>query len=320
MKGLRLFLILMLAVGITALALPTQAQDNTAVVEAALEALLSVEDYTSYTSSSFVGQSANIEVFIGGESALSQQSTDNTEDVTTFVADGSLGNVLTITSASSTQTENGEMIIYNLDAETRIVDGVIYVSAAYEEADATLPALPEGWIELTSADLETYPGLDRLGFDTALTAQEEGTQIPFTNNYEALSEALLTGTTTAIESPDSPTTDGRTGLGYTLILDAEGVALLLAATPNIEENQVLGAMIDALDDTSTGFFSIVVDEDGLVMEASVTVTAIVTDLDVAAIDPNVPPGTTANISLILSNTTTLNDINGDLELTEAPTE
>lgn len=318
---LRLGLLLTLIASLLALTVPLHAQDDdmAAVIEEAMAALLAAEDYTSYNATTYTSQTASIEVFIEGESALVQNGVDATEDVTTFVADGGLGNVVTTTSATSIDSQNGTETQYTLLAETRVVDGVIYVNAAYD-GEATAEAIPDGWTEVTAEALETYPGLSRLGLETLLTAQESEEQIPFTNNYEAIAEAVTTGSTLATGSADAATTDGRTGYGYTIILSVDGIKQFLAATPNIESNPVLGAMLDNLGEASTGFFSIIVDDEGYLLEASVTLSVAVEGLDVSAIDPNVPAGTTANIGLILSSIVDVTDINADLPLAEVPAE
>ncbi len=69
--------------------------------------------------------------------------------------------VISSVTASDGTEQNVE---YTISGEVIIVDGVLYVNAAYDEPSDQLPPLAEGWVQINSVEeLDAYTAVDALG-------------------------------------------------------------------------------------------------------------------------------------------------------------
>lgn len=306
-------------------ALPVNAQDDAlpedqaAIVEFALETLLAAEDYTSYVAVNSESRALGFNMMMG-ETPFNQESLFESNSSYTFVDDGNVGNFDRTTVVTAENTQNDVVTSYVINAQTIVVDGEVYVNAAYETADDSLPALPEGWTAVTPAEVETFPGLSDLDLDNIFESIEAGESKPFTSDYDAFAEAIRAGATEALMEEGAETEDGRVGTAYLVYLDVTGVQGLLTTTMGDEANPIVDAMIANAGENSSATFGILVDDEGNIAELVLQINLEVIGLDVSAIDPNVPAETVADMFLTGNTLLTISDVNADLPLAEVPAE
>jgi len=141
-------------------ALPVSAQggrlpdDQQAMVDRVLASIAATERYTSFVSDLTETTTNTMTLDMGGSPATAAESY-TIREVTHYTtgADGQ-PNIGTTAEATVSSQEFGSATPsqYGLQAEMRVVGGVLYVTARRDApAGADLPAMPEGWVIVTSA-------------------------------------------------------------------------------------------------------------------------------------------------------------------------
>lgn len=295
---------------LTSLAGAVRAQDGgeltpeqTALLDRVVNARANLLAYTSYQESASGVDHIQMMVTLGGEQRDFTTAYNWFRESAIVRQDG-VGNV----QAMITVDVYDQDAYYAIEAEARLVDGALYVAAAYEPLD-DMPAvepLPDGWVLVE--DLDAYPAFDSMHLEDFVEP-------------EALLDdsALITAVVSGIESEDILLEDAPTQTVIRLAFDAAAVRTVLAESPVPNIDPALAAVfLDALADDSAMTMMIVVDEDDNPLYFSAESVFQLRGLDGQALDPNLPAGVTIDLTLTINRTEQYSAVGEPVEPVAAP--
>jgi hypothetical protein len=303
-----------------AAALPVGAQDGRlpddqqAMVDRVLAAITATETYTSFVSDLTETTANTMSIQMGGSASTAEDSY-TVEQATHYTA-GTDGqpNISTTATAQVSSLEFGaaDPVQYTLQAEMRVVDGVLYVTAQREAAaEADLPAMPEGWVTVQDAD--AWPALRMLQLGDELL------NLDSPDLFDQNVTLLLKEATSAAQTAGT-LDDGTPVTVITLTLTGHdlrrGLGDYMAAKDPSASTAVYYGGIDRDKSSWTMTFSLN-DQDQIVAftaDASIVWTAF----DINTISPQTAKGTLLDQTTTLKGTYQINAINAPLEPVAAP--
>jgi alpha-amylase len=204
----------------------------------------------------------------------------------------------------------------HLESETRVVDGVTYVNAAYISPPADLPALPEGWYRLAGPNsLDVWPGLQMV-LSSALASGYTGTDVNYyllglkTEELIAKSNAYATHVT--LES--ATLEDGTPVEAITVTLSRDAAqAMGISFDPDDPVARLISRSITGDPLTLTLYF----DASSRVVGEDVNFAISVKDLAIGMVT-EAPPGFKLTLTLTQTVAVRFMAINAPLERVEAP--
>lgn len=221
-------LVLIALLAVTVVGVPVQAQEGPSEEELALlDRVQTARDIlhgrSSYTELSVGEQTQTLTAKLGvrTQTATTVRTWDRTASV--LREGGELSNAQIFLTMEFDNAGTVDSSPFTVTGEARLVDGVLYVNGAFEDASAVPPGLtlPEGWVTVENDG--RYPVLERLGLEGYLDETS-----PF-DNEEVLKEAV-----THIASEPGVLEDGTAVDYITFTFDAAGVGALYASMKDLE--------------------------------------------------------------------------------------
>jgi hypothetical protein len=197
------------------------------------------------------------------------------------------------TQVKSSQINPPSETSYTLEAEVRVIDGAVYVNAAYVEPSPELPAVPKGWIEVTETSPSEWPGLASLGLERFF--DDEPDTISYLNFGVSLEElkTVFVETATVVTSASGTLEDGAPIETIGITLNRDG---WLRISPDFDINDPTNRAIFSGLTSSPRTFAFILDESGHLVK-------MVTDtkLDVLGIDISGIQGAPQGVLLSLNS-------------------
>jgi hypothetical protein len=284
-------------------------------LEAAID---SFQEYSSFTSYAVELESQVIAVSISGFD-LELAETTNREITGTYINNDGVENISATALVTTQELDgtSGTETAATIEAEVRVVDGIVYVMATYLDSEGSVPDLPQGWVEVDATNMLLFDFLD-------VSDLLEGEDTPdgnidetdFFTDREKLESVLESVTVDPIELEDGTAVDL-----ITLTMGAAGFTELLGDTLDLGlgDDTGMAEMMDAMFEGIAFNFQVALDADDNVRQTVFSLTINVEDLDASFI-PDVPEGMEATLSIAMERveTTTYSDINADMEPVAAP--
>lgn len=186
---------------------------------------------------------------------------------------------------------------YSLEAEVRIVDGILYVNAAYVGRSLNLPPLPEGWIVVD--DSIEWEGLNPLQLNSYVDnrvspLQDQELLLDGLSNVTLEHEKLAANTSADV---------------VVMTLTDETVAGLLTPSATSVGSDILDAILENMLDDSAASIRVYLDKDGHIVRMG-THIRLLSEVNLDQIeDIPFPAGTTLTFDGTFDNTTTYTQIN-----------
>jgi len=276
--GRKLIALTLVILGVFSALSAAQAQDNDeqAMVERVVAAIHAVSTYTSMEIVREQRSSTELTSRRGDE-VLDDQTMEYTLNSTeTVVITGNGPNLHRQVLAQGT-TVLGEQseIAYSFDLEVRLVDGAVYVKAAYPAPNPDLPDLPENWIIVDANNLTDWVHLIAAGNLFPLVDEENRNDTIYliTGTSLADSERMLTDIATSVTGAAATLEDGTPVEQITFTLNQRD---LLLADDHDSSNPFQNAIVEGLADAPiTLVFSL--DDQGNLVEMTSTATLDIAD-------------------------------------------
>ena len=317
MKRNAVALVVLLALMLTALgSLTALAQDGgVSDEEMALlgRVLAAVEKRDTYSSYAVVGHSEEafaVEVSFFGQSITNGETTI-TDYERAVIETESGPNVQAVTTVSyeseAAEIGESESSSYTVNAEFRLVDGVLYVNASYEEAEGDVPELPEGWVEVS--DALDYPLADVLALSEY---QDLGIEDFFADEEDFLKAV------TSVTSETGTLEDGTEVEFITIEFGGEG--LLASMDLDTDDPMSLAIMQAIMDSGSLMTVVVALDADDNMLGVGLEMDIVLTQDDLGDLmaEAGLPEGTEFSISVSNNTVMEFSNINADMELAVAP--
>lgn len=298
--------ILIVLLLISALPLAAQSDD---LADQWFAALDMGDNYSSYTAESLESYTQNLLLDLGDQTE-EQNLTVVTSSEIQYIRINDLPNVQEILVMDVEQTGSAPFA-YTINAEKRVVDGALYVLASYEQADNTLPFLPEGWQLVTDGD--AYPGWAELDLNDTLNRVDSVQAISQID--EEIRALLLEYATFGAEES---TQAGETVTTLTATLTGEGTRAFLLAASDPEElaaNPAGMAVLEAAEGTVT--INLVINAEGQVIAYGAT-QLLDYSVPFSALNPAAPPDSVLAVVQDASVSYKLDNINVGLDHVTAP--
>lgn len=170
---------------------------------------------------------------------------------------------------------------YVVSGEVRLVDDVLYVNASYEEPDASLPPLPEGWFAVPDIEAaqQEYPALVALQLDNVSRSEPA----PLLENQQ-----LIRDTATDVQLASAELADGTQADQITVTFGRD--ALLAVMTEDVEDAFQL-ALFGAMSDASYAALIVTLDAENRPLHVRTEIVLVAEGIDAAALSPDdFPPG------------------------------
>ena len=316
MRNWRWLVIGLLVVAMLPVGMPTRAQegglnpDQEALLARVQNAQEKYHAYGSLVEDVFGGQSREMVIQIG-DNQQTVSSLLNWERSSQIIREGDDQNVsgtgtVTLTESGSGPRGNTAARVRSLTLEYRRVDGQTYIQAAYgtdTTPDAGLPALSDGWIIVES--LQTWPVLAELGMQNAVK------QRGLFNDFETMKAA-------AVDVTIAPGTlqDGTPVDAITMLFDAEGIRLLVGASP---DEPMLQKALDKLSDDSNATLTVMLDSEDNPREAQTETVLHIVGASARTFGYNqLPLSASADFTAEFARRETFSQINEQFEPAEAP--
>jgi hypothetical protein len=300
------WLMMVLAGGVWSSVPPTIAQDDPGglteaeqiLLERFFEALDKRTTYTNYAQTSFESDVQELTYTIGGiESRLATGQLMETQQIAIRTPEGLDRRV--IVSLQWQETTSSGVDTYLMSAEIRVVDGVLYIQAAYNDRTGNVPELPTGWIKLENPD--DFPAFVTLNLAQYLTER------PILYNRDTLIEAL-----SGIRIENTTLEDGQTAESISLAFRGEGFEAAFkslqapSAPVHDEENPFFSQLFANLQPDSEVLMSIALDRDNnpLVFAFDIRLNSLPLDLTLINAE-NFQAGDTIRASLRVRRQVTL---------------
>ncbi len=293
-KNLRLVMVLMLVMTVLPAA-QLQAQDGLTdeqriLVDRALAAFAVVDGATSYELSGEEQWNQEWTGTLNGQAvAASNASATSTAQYSFVQAESgpNISQVMTLNYSNESPLNAANNIQYAQNTEIRLVDGTVYVTAAYDQDNPDLPALPGRWIKVGKATLTAWPGLaSGTGLEMFLDDQPDtlsslALNMPF-DDIRAAIEAYATNVTSEAITLD----DGSAAEAITITFNADGWR---AIVPDIMTEGTISAAVSAAVTEDPFKVSLILDELDQLVGIGIETSFTVNDLDVGGLE-NVPDG------------------------------
>ncbi len=306
------FCILCLAVFV--IPLPTQAQDGLgdeqiALMQRVFAALRQADTYTRYVENRTTIHTQEVAVTVPDVFSGSSLTSISSTATSTILRGEPFDNIATQTSVivSEQPLDSEIMVTYTFNAETRYVDGVVYVNASYAQPDPALPILPVGWVVIDDPALwETLGVLDLNEY----FANDEETDSRSLEDLLLESPELLNQIVLDVTSTPGALLDGTLVEVINLTLDfavifEQGVEVGGGTVSGDELTQSLLASSE-IDFVAT----FMLDENDQLIGNGTSLTITIPNIDAVAYSPDeeVPPGTTIDLRITRLENTVLSKI------------
>lgn len=267
------------------------------------------DNYTSFNLDIQETRTQSMDISVGGPSFTIEQAVSRTETRTTLRADEQENSQSLVTLDFAENGLDGQTA-YVMEAEIRVVDGVLYLNATYSEATPDLPNLSPGWQAFDQVDSipSIFNELDLNGY------LEEDEDDPFDDRE------LIERIVSDISVEASETVDGTPVDVITFTIEGDGMREFMAASADEEEaaeNPFIGVYAS---DATVGavVYTIALDADNNALEVSIEWSISVEEFDVSTVSDQFPPDTILSLELSNARQETVTDINADLEPAVAP--
>ncbi|HEX3052232.1 MAG TPA: hypothetical protein VHP83_16350 [Aggregatilineaceae bacterium] len=175
---------------------------------------------------------------------------------------------------------------YDISGELRLVDGVAYVQAAYQESTPDVPEVPDGWVTIRNdAENDQYPSFEGFQIDDLL---EKDTLDEAVENLEL----LRTIASTVFLDTDT-LEDGRPVDIITVQLEREGIAEFLGE--DLGDNVISSALMETGNNSATLRFWLTADHTIYELDSVLHLEGI--GLDGPTLSADLPEGVTLDITL-----------------------
>lgn len=181
---------------------------------------------------------------------------------------------------SATVTSQGE-VAFSVTGEARLVDGTLYVNAAYDDPSADLPPLPEGWMIVEDAETigDEFAALGALQLDS-LADDEPPMLFEDQERMREIASDVFVETVTLEDGSEAD-----------LITIVFGRDALIAIVLEDTDDPFQVGMFSALNEDSQATLSVLLDAEGRALEVISQMNMIAQDIDAAALSPeDFPPG------------------------------
>jgi hypothetical protein len=277
-------------------------EEEQALLDRAIQGIAVGDDYDSLVRESHSMMSQGITVVLGEESSSMTTVTERDVVGTRIGHDDDRNLTAAITVRVDNMQDDTVISAFTMMAEVRIVDGVFYVRAWYDDPGENAPELPEGWIVVD--DMEAYPALSLLQLDDFTDDSND-----LGDNPEALRDAA--------SSVSSEATDD--GEAITIVIQGAGIQILLATMT--ESNPMFASLMETVDDDDQIVYEVLLDEQGNLIGGNVDWAMIMEDLDPAVLDlTQLPEGATLSFTMQNTIDVTYSQINEELEPAVVPEE
>jgi hypothetical protein len=277
-------------------------EEEQALLDRAIQGIAVGDDYDSLVRESHSMMSQGITVVLGEESSSMTTVTERDVVGTRIGHDDDRNLTAAITVRVDNMQDDTVISAFTMMAEVRIVDGVFYVRAWYDDPGENAPELPEGWIVVD--DMEAYPALSLLQLDDFTDDSND-----LGDNPEALRDAA--------SSVSSEATDD--GEAITIVIQGAGIQTLLATMT--ESNPMFASLMETVDDDDQIVYEVLLDEQGNLIGGNVDWAMIMEDLDPAVLDlTQLPEGATLSFTMQNTIDVTYSQINEELEPAVVPEE
>lgn len=284
--------------------------EQEALMERALLAMAARQEYESYVRVESELQQQNLTISVPAMNLTQVQVNKLTREITsTVIQSEDNRNILSNALATLAETTFGadntsQESIVTLEAEIRLVDGALYVNAAYVDPAANLPALPTGWIEATNPT--NFPALEALGLEGYL---QPGLFSDPSLMRPAVQDVLL---------EKRILEDGRSADYIILDLGYEGIQTMLGR--DVDPNDVFTAfLLLSVNENSTYTLTVGLDENDLLIEANSEANLRTEQVDAHALRPaDFPEGTFIKFEGRYVENSTFSQINDGFEPVTVP--
>jgi hypothetical protein len=294
--------------------LPVQAQDGGLtdeerdLLDRVFIGLDRTSSYASYRLVSTDTLAQSFSLFVGGQTLdIESESIRGEERI--FLR-GVVGNAMQAdVSVNYAETTMGQEESFAMDANVRLVEGVLWVDAAYVDPDADVEPLPEGWTAYLTTD--DIPGeLDVLDLDSYLGDSPN----PFDNRE------LVTSSVSSI-TVETITLDDDTELDLiTLTFEEEGFRNLFDrfVDPEATADNPFLSVLSSITAEGTITFSIGLTEDNDPLLRETRLDLTFEDLELGTVSDEFPPDAVLDLTLKIEETATLSEVNAEFDEIETP--
>jgi hypothetical protein len=278
-------------------------EEEQALLDRAIQGVEAENDYESLVRESHSIMSQGITIVLGEDSS-SMTTVTELDIVGTRIGHEDERNLsATITARVENTRDDTVLSAFTMMADVRVVDGVLYVQAWYDDPGENAPELPEGWVIVANED--DYPAFSPLGLDDFL----EDDSNDLGDNPEALRAAA--------SSVSSETTDD--GESITIAIEGTGIPTLLADMP--DSNPVFESLMEVVDDDDQIVYEVLLDEQGNLLGGHVDWAMTMVDLDPALFGvEQLPEGAALSFSMQNTIDVAYSQINEELEPAVVPEE
>lgn len=276
-------------------------EEEQALLDRAIQGIAAGEDYESMVRESHSMMTQGITIILGEDSS-SMTTVTELDIVGTRIGHEDERNLsATITARVENTRDDTVLSAFTMMAEVRIIEGVLYVQAWYDDPGENAPELPEGWVVVENED--DYPALSPLNLDDL---RDDGSN-DLNDNPEALRDA-------ASSASGETTDEGET---ITILIQGTGIATLMGEMP--DTNPVFSSLMEAVDDDDQITYEVLLDADGNLIGGKVDWAMTINDLDPALFGvAQLPEGATLSFSMQNTSDVTYSQINEELEPAVVP--
>jgi len=282
--------------------------EQRALLDRVFEARARLDTYASYVEENAGSEVQALTIVLGGQ-ALEFNDATEWEQTQTILNTEEGQNV----TAQIRATVKGEdWPDYVVMAEARLVDGTLYVRAAYEDAGKDLlPPLPEGWIVVDDPDAppEAYPALEALQLDSLGRDP---------SNLLLEDQDLFRAVATDVRSEPVALDDGTQAEQISVIINRDGLVTVLAESA---EDPFQQALYSALSDASQATLVLLLDAAGEPLQVRTEFFMAVEEMDATALNPDdFPEGTTLAFTFAGREEMRYSQVNEPFKAVTAPEE
>lgn len=288
--------------------------DEQALLDRVLNVVDSTDNYESFVATVHSVSTSSQDMVLGPVN-FARTSSLTLDAVATVIQGDNPNGSATITASVENIDDDGT-VAYDLEAEARYVDGVLYLNILSITGVEGLPApdAPEGW-QVADEMHPFYSDLDLKGFvdlfaEDALTVEEE------------VDVRDLLGTMATSVTVEEGEIDGVAVDGITIIVGVEGFITLMNEQLDTSDDPMQAALMDmmfgSLDESSDLVrYVIALDEDDNVLGVATALTFAIAELDLSSIDASLA-GATLEFSIDEFDIIEYSQINETFERVEAP--
>lgn len=288
--------------------------DQQAMVERVIAAINASESYTSFVSTVTETVSNTMTIHMGNSASTAEESYTIQQETRYSTGENGQPNSSTTATAqvSSLAFGSTERTQYTLQAEMRVVDGVLYVNAQREApASADLSAMPEGWVIVQGAD--EWPALK------VLQLGDELRNLDSPDLFDPNVPLLFKDATSAAQSAGT-LDDGTPVEVITLTLTGQdlrrGLGDYMGAKDPTASTAVYYGGIDLDQSSWTVVFSL--NDQDQIVAFTADASIVWTGFDLNKMSPQTAKGTLLDQATVLKGTYQISDINAPLEPVAAP--